>query len=166
MDFEEIYRTYLQDVYRFLLKLCHDEQTAEELTQETFTRAYASIDSFRGTCKFSVWLCQIAKNTWFSYYGRQKKSPPSALADQEILVVSGENPEEDVVDSLTAMELHKILHRIKEPYKEVFMLRVFGELRFKEIAEIFDRQEIWARVTYYRAKEMIQKQTEKGDRKK
>ena len=81
-------------------------------------------------------------------------------------MVSGENPEEDVVDSLTAMELHKILHRIKEPYKEVFMLRVFGELRFKEIAEIFDRQEIWARVTYYRAKEMIQKQTEKGDRKK
>ena len=81
MDFEEIYRTYLQDVYRFLLKLCHDEQTAEELTQETFTRAYASIDSFRGTCKFSVWLCQIAKNTWFSYYERQKKSPPSALAE-------------------------------------------------------------------------------------
>ena len=58
-------------------------------------------------------------------------------------------------DRLQALELHSIIHRLDEPYKEVFTLRVFAELKFSEIGKIFGKSENWARVTFFRAKEKI-----------
>ena len=164
MEFEEIYRENLSEVYLFLLRLSGSEDLAEELTQETFSRAFAHLDSFRGTCKLSVWLCQIAKNVYYTWYGRQKRQiPRTDDGDGPVVrLVAPDNTEKEVIDALTGRELHKILHRMPEPYKEVFMLRVFGELKFKEIAEIFEKTESWARVSYYRAKEMIRSRIEGG----
>lgn len=167
MEFEDIYQKYLSEVYLFLLRLSGNEDVAEELTQETFSKAFANIGKFRGTCKLNVWLCQIAKNTYYTWYSKQKRqiSADAAGEDEavaEIRLVASDNTENEVIDSITGYELHRILHKIPEPYKEVFMLRVFGELKFKEIAEIFEKTESWARVTYYRAKEMIRRQIEGG----
>ena len=65
-------------------------------------------------------------------------------------------------DRDTAFQIHKILHELKEPYKEIFSLRIFGELSFKEIASLFQKSEHWACVTYHRAKIMIQQKLENG----
>ena len=72
-NFEEIYRTYFADVYRYALALSRDAHTAEEVTQETFFRALASIDQFRGDCQLRVWLCQIARNQYLSLCRERKR---------------------------------------------------------------------------------------------
>ena len=144
-DFEEIYQTYFADVYRYILALSRDAHTAEEVTQETFFRALASIDQFRGDCQLRVWLCQIARNTWTSLRrkeGRERKH--RAELEQE---PGDDGLECGFADRDAAKRLHRLLHDLPEPYKEVFSLRTFGEL--------FGKTESWARVTYFRARQKL-----------
>ena len=151
-EFEEVYRLHFRDVYGYCLALCRDEQTAEEVTQETFFKALNAIDQFDGRCRLYVWLCQIAKNTYFSM--QSKKRPDGLEAD----IPSGESLEERLLTKESAFEIHRVLHRLEEPYKEVFSLRTFGELPFKQIGELFGKTESWARVTYHRARLKIKEE--------
>lgn len=154
-DFQEVYNLYFRDVYRYTLSLCRNESVAEEITQETFYKALEKLDSFDGKCKVSVWLCQIAKNTYISMSRKDKRLDPDA--DTALLPSDG-NIEERFFDRETAFAVHKVLHALEEPYKEVFSLRAFGELSFKQIAELFGRTEAWARVTYHRARLKIKEE--------
>ena len=148
-DFQEVYNLYFREVYRYALSLCRNESVAEEITQETFYKALAKLESFDGKCKLSVWLCQIAKNTYISMCRKDKHLNHNFDAE---LSESSENIEEYFFDKETTFVIHKVLHTLDEPYKEVFSLRTFGELSFKQIAELFEKTEAWARVTYHRAK--------------
>ena len=152
-QFEEIYKTYFEDVYKYLRGLTANEYLSQELTSDTFYKAMKSIKDFRGDCDVRVWLCQIAKNTYFSYIKKQNKEV--ALEDNEDIPIQKDDIEHLLVDKDLALKIHQKLHDLKEPYKEVFTLRVFGELSFKNIAMIFGKSEHWACVTYHRAKEMI-----------
>lgn len=148
-DFQEVYDLYFREVYRYALSLCRNRSVAEEITQETFFKALAKLDSFDGKCKISVWLCQIAKNTYISMCRKDKYLNFHADID---LFRSNDSIEEILFDKETAFAIHKVLHTLDEPYKEVFSLRTFGELSFKQIAELFGKTEAWARVTYHRAR--------------
>ena len=153
-DFQEVYDLYFKDVYRYALSLSRDPHVAEEITQETFFKALKSIDSFRGQCRLYVWLCQIAKNTYYSYSQKQSRAAP----EQE--VSPGESLEDRLLTKESAFEIHKVLHRLPDPYKEVFSLRIFGELSFSQIGELFGKTESWARVTYHRARLKIKEEME------
>nr|WP_097014316.1 sigma-70 family RNA polymerase sigma factor [Anaerocolumna aminovalerica] len=148
-EFEEIYSEYFEDVYRYVLCLCRNESIAEDITQETFFKALKNIDSFKGDCKMSVWLCQIAKNSYFSYL---KKEQNNFERFEDIVDIFDAGFEQILVDDDSAFEIHKLLHNLEEPYKEVFTLRFFGDLPFLKIAELFGKTESWARVTYHRAR--------------
>ena len=153
-DFDEVYRACFPEIYRFLLALCRDPSLAEELTQETFFKALKAIDSFSGNCSLTTWLCQIAKNEYFSY--RRKKR---VQADElNIELPSDEDVEQRFADRETALAVHEALHRLREPYKEVFSLRTFAELPFAQIGLLFGKTESWARVTYYRAKVQLKEE--------
>ena len=154
-DFQQVYDLYFRDVYRYALSLCRNESIAEEITQETFFKALEKLGSFDGKCKISVWLCQIAKNTYISMCRKDKRLDPDA--DTALLPVEG-SMEERFFDQETAFAIHKVLHTLEEPYKEVFSLRTFGELSFKQIAELFGKTEAWARVTYHRARLKIKEE--------
>ena len=153
-EFDKVYAEYFSEVYKFVISLCQNPELAEEITQETFFKALKNIDKFKGNCKLSTWLCKIAKNTYYSYV---KKHNGEIDYSPEI-VISEENIEKQFVDKETAYAIHKVLHKLNEPYKEVFWLRIFGELSFLQIGAIFDKTESWARVTYYRAKVMIKEE--------
>ena len=152
-EFEEVYRLYFRDVYRYCLALTRDEQVAEEVTQETFFKALKAIDKFDGKCRLYVWLCQIAKNTYLSML--QKKRTGEELPGE---IPSGESLEEKLLTKESAFEIHQILHALEEPYKEVFSLRTFGELPFRQIGALFGKTESWARVTYHRARLKIKEE--------
>ena len=152
MDFEKIYREYFFDVYKYLRGLTRNEHLAEELTAETFFKAMKALDRFRGDCEIRVWLCRIAKNSWYSHCKKAKRHAPL----EEIADMSSEDFISLIEDRETTLQLHKALHSLSEPYKEIFSLRVFGELTFKEIGALFDRTEHWACVTFHRAKSKIQ----------
>lgn len=158
-DFEEIYRQYFREVYRFVYSLSRNEELSEEITQETFFKALKGIDGFKGNCKLSVWLCQIAKHTYFSHLEKQKRFFPEPCTG---LLSTRENLEDALLNKDETLRIHGALHRLKEPYKEVFSLRVFGELSFAQIGELFEKSEGWARVTFYRSKQKIQDML-KGD---
>ena len=134
-------------MYRYILALSRDAHTAEEVTQETFFRALASIDQFRGDCQLRVWLCQIARNQYLSLCRERKHR---AELEQE----PGDDGLYRLEDILTK-RLHRLLHDLPEPYKEVFSLRTFGELPFAQIGELFGKTESWARVTYFRARQKL-----------
>ncbi len=153
MDFGEIYEKHFADVYQYVLSLSRDEAITEEVTQETFFKAMHHIDKFNGTCKLYVWLCQIAKNTYFTLYLKQKRivsDLDTNLSDTTL------NLETDYLDKEAIRQLHILLHNLKEPYKEVFTLRVFGELSFFQIGELFEKTDSWARLIFYRAKKQLQ----------
>ena len=156
-EFEKIYIRYFNDVFFFLKKLSKDENIAEEITSETFFKAMRSIDSFRGETDIRVWLCQIAKNCYFSHLKKQQR-----VVDIDSLELTDDKDtiEEQILSRSDAMQIHLLLHNLDEPYKEVFMLRVFGELSFKQIAEIFQKTDNWACVTYHRARNKILEQME------
>jgi len=154
-EFEAAYRAYFPLIYRYSYSLCRDRTLAEDLAQETFLKAMNRIDSFRGECKLEVWLCQVAKNTYYTY--RRKHSRGQNLDEPENLP----EPFAEAADKESAMELHRALHRLEEPYKEVVSLRALGELSFAQIAELFGKTESWARVTFHRGKLKLRETMEK-----
>ena len=160
-NMEEIYQAHARTVYKFLLSQCHDADLAEELTQETFCQAVRSIDRFKGDCKVSVWLCQIAKHLYYDHLKRQRRHP--TLSMEELEQAAPENdgmPEISLLRRDAYVSIHKAIHSLREPYREIFLLRALSELSFREIGEIFGRTENWARVTYYRAKVMLAERLE------
>ncbi len=157
---EEIYKNYFKDVYLFIYSMSKDKHLAEDVTADTFLKAMQSIDSFRGDCDIKVWLFQIAKNSHFSFLRKYKKVEDlSQLKD----LVNDTDVEQSICHSETREEFHSVLHDLTEPYKEVFTLRVFGELSFKTIGDLFGKTDNWACVTYHRARSKIRE--EMGDRR-
>ena len=151
-NFEEMVRDCGPVVYRFLLSLCGDAGLAEELTAETFCRAWLQIDRFRGECRVETWLCQIAKHALYKERRRTKGHIPWEQAEEG--AYDGALLER-LADKEQDLRVFHQLHRLEEPYREVFMLRVLGELKFKEIAAVCGRTESWAKVTFYRAKDKL-----------
>jgi RNA polymerase sigma factor (sigma-70 family) len=149
---EDIYNTYFKDVFLYVYSLSGDKHIAEDITSETFMKALTSLDSFRGDSDIRVWLCQIAKNSYYSYLGKKKN-----FVDLESLPESAseDNVEQEITTSQASMKVHEIIQNLKEPYKKVFTLRVFGELSFKQIGKLYAKSDNWACVTYHRAREKI-----------
>lgn len=152
---DEVYRQYARTVYRYLLTLTHDEDLAEELTQETFYQAIRSSERFDGSCAVSTWLCAIARNVLSTY---RRKHPAAENVDDQLLAVP--SAETDALRSAERLEILKRLHALREPYREVLYLRAFGGLSFREIGEVQGRTENWARVTFYRGKELLRKEVD------
>lgn len=141
-------------VYRYVLCLCRDDTAAKDITQETFLKAMKGADSFAGDSSLYTWLCAIAKRIWLNTVKSQSREGPSDFSG-DISDESKMSLEEAVSEKDTAMYIHRLVHQLEEPYKEVFSLRVFGELSFSEIAQLFSKTDSWARVTYHRAKKSI-----------
>ena len=157
MEFDEIYRLYFKDIYCYVYSLCRSESTAEEVTQETFYKALRSLEQFDGRRDIRAWLFTIAKNTWLSLCRRKRRTAVTEVPEEGAESV---NFVDQMMDEERVFLIHRFLHTMDEPYKEVFSLRVFGELPFEKIGVLFGKSAGWARVTFYRAKQQIQKYME------
>ena len=151
-DIEQIYKEYFETVNKYLFCLTQNNDISEELTQETFYRAVKKINTYRGECKISVWLCQIAKNLWYDYCRKNKK----LMNEDEIFNIQEMNTlEEKVISNDEKISLYKKMQNLDEKTREVMYLRITGELSFKEIGVILNKTENWARVTFYRGKNRL-----------
>ena len=155
VEFEAIYTKYFESVYKYVFSLCRNETEAEYVTQEAFYKAMEHLNQFDGRCKLYVWLCQIAKNTFFTYAKKQKRYTSETDIESHEPIES--NFESKLLEKETVWEIHKLLHQLSEPYKEVFSLRVFGELPFSQIGELFGKTDSWARLIFYRAKNELRR---------
>ncbi len=142
----EIYEKYNEIVFKYLMTLCKNVDVAEELTQETFYKAVQSIERYNGMSKMSVWLCQIAKHTYYQYVDKQNKQP----IIQEAPISS--SAEKTIIEQEDKIALYRLIHELEEPYREILLLRILGGLSFKEIGDVHGKNENWARVSFFRAK--------------
>lgn len=163
MELNDLYQEYAKMIYHFIYLKCNDRDLAEDIVQTTFLKAIMRIHSFHGECKISTWLCQIARNEYLNYcrkHNRQQSYDAYLEKNGEPARTSGFHDAvlEKMILSEQADGIRKTLKTLREPYKEVFMLRVCGEYSFDEIGELFRKNATWARVTYYRAKEKIKEE--------
>lgn len=151
-DFERLFDDNREFIFKYLIKMARDVSLPEELTQETFFRAYMNYASLRSKEKASAWLCQIARNTYYAWYNEQKKTDS---LDHFEAISDGESIEEAFVQKDLSQKALRCLQELEEPYKKVFMLSVFDGFSLKDIRSIFSKSESWARVTFYRAKQKL-----------
>ncbi|MBP3413294.1 MAG: RNA polymerase sigma factor [Oscillospiraceae bacterium] len=154
--FQNIYEDYARPVYRFLLQLTANEDKAEELLQETFYRALKNIDRFEGRCSLYTWLCQIGKNAWYKECRRSKRFEQLPL--EELSVSAEEDPEAMLLKKEQQMLIREAILKLEEPYQDVFIMHVLGEIKLAEIATLYGKSESWARVTFFRGKQKILKE--------
>ena len=152
-DMDAIYRQYAQTVYHFLLSQTRDEALAEELTQETFYQAIRSIHRFDGSCKLSVWLCQIAKHLWYQHLRKAGRETAEEEAPEPLVP----SAEDEALAGDGQVALLKRVHALPPQQREVVYLRSFGGLSFREIGDVLGRTEVWARVTFHRGREALRK---------
>ena len=153
-NMEEIYKEYFETVKKYLFCLTHNNDIAEELTQETFYKAVKNIHTFKDDCKISVWLCKIAKNTWLDSIKKNKNIKD--MADNELFEIESlETTDETVISNQGKLELYKKIQKLDEKTRDVIYLRITGDLNFKEIGDIFNKTENWARITFYRGKQKL-----------
>lgn len=157
---EEIYGKHAKTVYGFLLSKCGNHHVAEELTQETFYRAVEGVSRFEQKSSVSTWLCGIAANVYRSYCRKEKRHMGLESAQER---AGGKSLEQEVFTRLDTVEVLKLLHRLKEPLREVLYLRLIGNLSFREIGEIMEQSENWARVNFYRGKNKIIEEVKKNE---
>ncbi len=160
MDFGEVYTQYFGDVYRYVLRPSGEEHTAEEVTSQTFFKALHGLDRFRGECDLRTWLCQIAKNCYLTHVKNQGRVHSLDDPGHSKAPDPGSDLEAGYVQKERLTRIRSQLHSLPEPYKEVFMWRVFAELCFKEIGAMYGKSDNWACVTYHRARKMLQSRLE------
>lgn len=151
----EYYEEHSRLVYRYLFRLCGNDDLAEELTQETFYQAIRTLDRYRGECKPSVWLCQIARHCWYKHLEKNKHTKENITIDEQL--AAHDTPLDDrIADADDKMRIYAKMQELKGEMREVLYLRILAELSFKEIGEVMKKTENWARVTYFRAKAALQ----------
>ena len=154
-DMAAVYEEYAPVVYKYLFCLTRDRALSEELTQETFCQALRSVKNFKGECKLSVWLCQIAKRLWYRELKRRRRAVAVPLEEK---LISPQDVEGEFLEKAGRMEIYRQLHLLDENTREVMYLRLTGELSFAQIGDIMGRSENWARVTFYRGRQKIAKE--------
>ena len=157
MDIDEAYKQYSQAVYLYLMSLCHDAHLAQDLTEDTFLKAMRTIGSWRGECSFFSWLCAIAKNEYITDKRRHRRRVEKERIEARCVQ---DTPETTLLREEQHLSLMRRIHALDEDAREVFYLRVMGEMKFSQIGSIMGRTENWARVTFYRAKERIRREME------
>lgn len=165
-ELEQLYRAYFSDVYLYLRRLSGDEQLAEDLTGETFLRAMRALPQYQEQGTARTWLCQIAKNLYFDHCRRRQERVPLEALTEAALADPAPGPQAAAERESETLRLHRLVHTLPDPYKEVFLLRVFGELDFKQIGAVFGKTANWACVTYHRARQRLCQKMEAQDDEK
>ena len=158
-NIEEMYNKYSEIVYKYVFCLTGNEDTAEEIVQETFLVAVRDINKFRGECKISTWLCQISKYIWYKRLKKEKKEIPLDILQDSLLIE--DSIEENFCDKESKIQLFKKLQELDEDTKNVMYLRIFGNFEYSEIAEIMNKTSNWARVVFFRGKQKLKEEIDK-----
>lgn len=156
--FGELYKIFLNRIYRFVYYLVGDEFSAEDITQNTFLKAWNSLPNFSldgGT--FQSYLYTIARNLVIDGQRKRKAYP---LEGYEDVLESQENPENAVWKDEAAQKVHQALAGLDEDDRQILILRFFEEMQFDEISKIVGRQSGAIRVKVHRLMEVLRQKLE------
>ena len=150
-DWEKLYRQNADLVFRFLLSRCHDRTLAEDLTADTLLEAWRCRERYDGTCKISVWLCQIARHLLYRHWAAEARRAVAAEALRMEAEGDEASAEDSVMRRVTVGEVRRRLSGMDAEVRRAVLLRTEDGLSFRQIGEKLGRSEVWARVTVHRA---------------
>ncbi|HJJ11850.1 MAG TPA: sigma-70 family RNA polymerase sigma factor [Clostridiaceae bacterium] len=159
-DMNAIYKKYGEIVYKYVFCLTGNEDTTEEIVQETFLVAVKDINKFRGECKISTWLCQISKYIWYKRLKKEKSKKEVPLDVLQNTLFIQESIEDNFCNKESKIKLFKKLQSFDETTRNVMYLRIFGNFEYTEIAEIMGKTSNWARVVFFRGKQKLKEELE------
>lgn len=157
-DMNAIYKKYGEIVYKYVFCLTGNEDTTEEIVQETFLVAVKDINKFRGECKISTWLCQISKYIWYKRLKKEKSKKAVPLDVLQNTLFIQESIEDNFCNKESKIKLFKKLQSFDETTRNVMYLRIFGNFEYTEIAEIMGKTSNWARVVFFRGKQKLKEE--------
>ena len=158
--FEQITDDYMPMLLNWSYKKTGERERAEDLTQETFLRAWESLERFDHSCRISTWLCQIAKHTLYQHWEKYGREHP---AEPDPQIPAPENTETQALHRIELAEVLEAFQSLGPDMRQVVSLRAMEGLPYKEIGEIMGKSENWARVTYFRAKEILAREAHHED---
>ena len=161
-DMEQIYRQYSKVVYKYIFCLTQNEEISKEIVQETFLVAVKNIKKFKGNCKITTWLCQIAKFIWYKEI--KKKHKEVSMEEVEKATLIENSMEDNICKNEEKMMLLKEIQKLDEETRNVMYLRILGNLEYNEIADIVNKTPNWARVTFFRGKEKIKEEKQRNEK--
>lgn len=145
-DINKLYNMYAKDIYKFIISISLNHEVAEDIMQSTFLSAIKSIHTFKGHSSVKTWLFGIAKNEYYSYL---RKNPRNLkLEDINEIHYIQENKE-------LYMSIMKKIQQLKEPQKQIVILRIINDMSFKEIGAVVGKSENYCRVNFFREKQKL-----------
>lgn len=151
--------TFWNDVYSFQLKRTKNENDAEDITIQTFSKAFDKISTYNEDYKFKTWLITISKNIHIDLIRAQKKSIRNTSKDNEEtyfnIVDDSPTPEDKIITEQNLAKLLRDIKKLKPHYQEVINLRFFQELSYKEISEELKEPMNNVKVKLLRAKKLL-----------
>lgn len=145
-DINKLYDVYAKDIYKFIMSIALNHEVAEDIMQSTFLSAIKSIHTFKGHSSVKTWLFGIAKNEYYTYL---RKNPRNLkLEDINEIHYIQENNE-------LYMSIMKKIKELKEPQKQIVILRIINDMSFAEIGEVVGKSENYCRVNFFREKQKL-----------
>ncbi|PIC65286.1 RNA polymerase subunit sigma-24 [Sporosarcina sp. P13] len=159
-ELEKIYKDIQPKIYAFFLVNTNIQAVAEDLTHDVFYEACKSIRSFQKNSTLQTWLFSIANNLLKKYYRSTKYEKQLQLIVANEKEIPEKSLEEKMIINEETKSLIKQIQALDDLPKKIVVLRIFGELSYKEIGELVGKTENYVRVTFHRTKLKLQKETE------
>ncbi len=158
--FNFLLNTYWDDVFGFQLKRIENENDAEDITIQTFSKAFDRIETFDERYKFKTWLITISKNIHIDLIRKEKSKPKASISkdDEEKayqVLDEAPSPEDKLITEQNLAKLLRDIKKLKPHYQEVINLRYFQELSYKEISEKLNEPINNVKVKLLRAKKLL-----------
>ena len=160
MAFNFLLERFWNDVFGFMIKRTQNENDAEDITIETFFKAFDKINSFDQKFKFKTWLITIAKNTHLDRLRKQKNALTNQTTEEDenrVYWIQDDAPsaEDKLITEQNLEELLKDIKKLKPHHQEIIQLRYFQEHSYQEISKIIDVPINNVKVKLLRAKKLL-----------
>lgn len=156
MNLDELYESYFNDIYRFLLSLCRNHHTTEDLLQETFYRAYLYLENYNGE-HVKTWLFTVARNTFIDHYRKQKRTILKDWSFFRQYRDKHKQPLEQVVLDEQIQHVIHLFEHLPEKQKQAVLLRDFHDFSYKEGARVMNISVANFKVLLFRGRQAIRK---------
>lgn len=154
--FNEVIRIYSEPLYWQIRRLVQDHEDSNDLLQNTFIKAWSSLENFRGDAKLSTWLYKIAINESLTFLARERKRNHLSLDDQESILINTIEADTYFNGDEAQMLLRKAIATLPEKQRIVFNMKYFDEMKYEDMSSILGTSVGALKASYHLATKKIE----------
>lgn len=154
--FQQVIRMYGEPLYRQIRRMVQSHEDADDLLQNTFLKAWQSIENFRGEARLSTWLYKIAINEAITHLARERKRLNLSLDDQESALAAQIEADPDIDGDRLALQLRKAVASLPEKQRLVFNMKYYDEMKYEDMSQILGTSVGALKASYHLAVKKIE----------